>query len=238
MLNVYIIGSSVSDPKYPQMPTKQNVELFFSELQRPITLHFIDPQHDQNKNDGPFFEAYQTIQSDNCKIRVWAHEFSFETFYDVFQPEEKSDMFFVDFANYARSEYEFMLRMGDSNRRFYCPGCMGEQLDLLQVYKNTPMCYRLTSADPVPSYLNRKYRENVLDHLNTLINYVRLLTLPSPPAWLLNSLPPGFYCLEKRQHLIDSAHDLLKHFFSVNGLFYGSIPLNDLYKTASRLLLL
>jgi hypothetical protein len=248
MFHVFIIGSAGFDPcenipgSKGQLPTVENILQFMKyKHNKQCYLYFIDPRHLEVKSDLKFMEEYQKANIPCCFI---LRPFKFETFYQDYKIDNDDGALFIDFANFATSEYDFINHLeGQKSKKdwyYYTPGCSGPQLNLIEAYekaKNIPH-YTLFNDKPVPRTLSKAYKADILKELNSLLQYVRYIPATSkdarPPEWFLEKIGRDETTWTM---LRESAYSVLSNWFERNCMMsYNCYPSEQWYKLVNDII--
>lgn len=221
LLHIVVIGAAGCPPDSEgQLPLADNIIQFASMNPDKVPyFYFMDPRHWDVPNDIKTFQTYNEIGVAYCVI---TKNFRFDDFSTLFKIGKNDEVLFVDYANITSSEAEFITRFGERPSWNYLrPGCMGSRLDLICDYKQAQRVshYTIHSDMPVPQYLSKEHREDLIKEISQLMGYIRYLPTDSkgldPPQWLRNQIGDD---RELWKEMYESAREVIVHFFEQNNM--------------------
>lgn len=242
--HILIIGSaSYSNSGINQLPEpeelKNSVEILSKEGYNPY-LYFIDPRHAQNDSDNKYFNCYWELKIPHCVIAL---SFDLKKFEKEYKVSKQENALFVDYSGITNSEYDFIINLGNNPKwLYYTAGCQGDKFDLIKSinYAKNLSRYTVYSNDKIPKGLSDKYKESLLNELNELIIFSRLLPdkkedVDKIPEWL------------KKHHLLLNVHpetiieiklsslQIIENFFNINNVSIYEIDSVNWYIKAKSL---
>lgn len=192
MFHVLVIGaSSGSYPERGQLPEKDSIVKFQESQDVPVYYYFIDPLHAKSDLDDKVFVNYRNTIPDMYFTTICL-PFNIDKFCTAYKIPSEEKAFFVDYSGTMSSEYVFQKHLGyNKNWTYYTPGCNGKKLHVYNDYKfaQTIPRYSLYGNEPVPKNVSSFYKHDILNDLNELIVYTRLLPedvndKKRPPEWM------------------------------------------------------
>lgn len=241
-LHVLVMGASSSYNSPGRIPTIEDVKPF--QLLHPdytVYFYFIDPGHRSNAADILMFHQLMDADIPLCVVPRVFDPSKFAEEYKI-MPDDK--VLFVDYSGLADSEKEWKNLIGDDRRwLFYIPHMMGSPTLNMERALETAYAsqYTISSSCAVPRGLTAKQKASLIEELEPLITYARLLPSSSDPKevpkWLKDrdslvrdSSTDELFMIQA------SAESALCSFFSHNGVRIYAVRDASWFATAKRLI--
>lgn len=243
MMHVFVIGSAGvngQNGSSGQLPTLESIRKFMTiHPDKVCYFYFIDPRHLDVEGDLKLMGEYR---KGDIPYSFVPRLFSWDTFSKEYRVEKGDHTLFIDYANYAASEYEYASRLGrNPNWHYWCPGCAGARLDPVEAYSKAIAIphYSILGTDPLPAHSSVYYREGVMSEINSMLKYARLLPSnssdPRPPPWLIREVGGDN---ETWAMMKESSHEVLANFFLANNKDYISRPIDTWYSLVRAMIIL
>lgn len=222
ILHILVIGAAgdSDDSSRGQLPSVENIlEFQLRHPGRKCYFYFIDPVHIQCRSDMELFAQYHARGIAHCVVTL---AFSFDTFRHRYRVGVDEEALFIDYANVASSEHDFVSRLGaNANWHYLVPGCSGPRLNLENAYTRASRLpkYTIQSTAPIPAGLSPEYIRGIRQELDNILAYVRLLPAgeehKSPPEWLVAQLGANRDVWHAAR---EQAYQALTAFFRINNI--------------------